>query len=264
MRYSLDALFGVRGQSVVVTGGSSGIGLEIACALADLGAKTTIIGRTKEKVEKGLAMLKERSGECLAFQADVLDEKAMAKAFAAAAEAFGGIDGLVNSAGINNTGHFTEQPLDSFKQVVDVNLMGVVMACKLVAPYMLGKGSGRIVNISSVRSIQGKSLFSAYCASKAAVDGFTRALAVEWIRKGVNINSVAAGIVVTDFNRGDINSHQESFKRRVDAIPRGKPGETSLVVAPVISLLSPGSAHIVGQTVFVDGGSTIGDTYVMS
>ncbi len=263
MRYTLENLYGVRGQSIVVVGGSSGIGLEIACAVADLGAKIAIIGRTGEKVANALSMLEKRATTCLAFQADVLDEKAMANAFAAIADAFGQIDGLVNCAGINHVGAFAEQPFEVFHEIVDTNLMGIVMACKLVAPYMLGKENGRIVNISSVRSIQGKSLFSAYCASKAAVDGFTRALAVEWIRKGVNVNCVAAGIVVTDFNRADIEKHPESFKKRINAIPRGKPGETSLMVSPVITLLSPGSAHIVGQTIFVDGGATIGDTYVM-
>ncbi len=134
---------------------------------------------------------------------------------------------------------------------------------RVAGSYLMEKGRGRVVNLSSVRSIQGKSLFSAYCASKAAVDGFTRALAVEWIRRGVNVNGVAAGIVVTYFNRADIESHPESFKKRINAIPRGKPGETWLMVAPVLSLLSPGSEHIVGQTLFVDGGATIGDTYVM-
>ncbi len=263
MRYTLENLFGVGGMSVVVVGGSSGIGLEIACALAELGAKTAIIGRTPEKIEKALSMLRERTADCLAFRADATDEKALSEAFAAVAQTFGGIDGLVNSAGINNVAAFSEQPLDVFRNIVDVNLMGVVTACRAAGPYLMEKGRGRIVNISSVRSVQGKSLFSAYCASKAAVDGFTRALAVEWIRKGVNVNGVAAGIVVTDFNRGDIESHPESFKKRINAIPRGKPGETWLIAAPVLSLLSPGSGHIVGQTLFVDGGATIGDTYVM-
>lgn len=264
MTYSLQSLFGVSGRSMAIVGGSSGIGLEIACALADCGAKVAVIGRTREKVEKAGETLRLRAQDSLALQADVANEEQMSRAFAAVAEQFGTIDGLVNSAGINNIGPLAKQPLAAFRQVIDVNLIGMVIACRQAAPYMLKNGYGNVVNISSLSSFQGKSYYTAYSASKAAVDGFTRALAVEWIKSGVNVNSVAPGIAITDINRADIEANPDGLARRLVAIPRGKVGETSLLVAPVIHLLSPGSAHIVGQTICVDGGQSTGDPFVMS
>lgn len=263
MPYTLETLFGMKNRSVAVVGGSSGIGLEIACALADLGSRVAIIGRTREKCDKALALLRERSADSLAFQADVTDEAALRAIFAEIARTFGTIDGLVNSAGINHIEALATVSMDNFRKVMDVNFTGLVLCCKLAGEHMLKSGRGAVVNISSLSTRIGKSYYTAYAASKAAIDGFTRALAVEWIRKGINVNSVAPGMVVTDINRKDVEANPDSFRKRIDSIPRGRAGETSSLVAPVIALLSPGCAHIVGQTIFCDGGLSIGDTFVM-
>ncbi len=263
MAYTLEKLFGVAGRSMVVTGGTSGIGLEIACALADLGSRVAVLGRTAKKCDTAREILCQKRADSLAIQADVADETQLRNAFKTIADTFGTIDGLVNSAGMNHIEGLDTVSMENFNRVIQTNFTGMVMSCKFAGEYMLKNGYGNVVNISSLSTVRGKSFYTAYAASKAALDGFTRALGVEWIKKGINVNAVAPGLVVTDINRADIEANPDSFRQRVASIPRGKSGETSLLVAPVIALLSPGTAHMVGQTIFVDGGASIGDTFIM-
>ncbi|MDR1315616.1 MAG: SDR family oxidoreductase [Spirochaetales bacterium] len=264
MTYHLEDLFGVKGRAVIVTGGSSGLGAEIASALTDLGAQVAIIGRTKEKCDRVLAALREKNPSCLGFHLDITDEKAMEEAFAAVYKSFGRIDGLVNSAGICQIEDLENFEMKDFTRIIDVNLLGTVISCKLAGKYMLAAGCGSIVNISSQSTRVGKPGYTAYAASKAAVDGFTRALATEWIRKGVKVNSISPGLFVTDINRKEIEANPEIFRQRVADIPRGKAGEPPLLVAPVVALLTPGTDHMVGQTLAVDGGTSAGIMKVMA
>jgi len=264
MTYHLDDLFGMKDRSVVVAGGSSGLGSEIASALVDLGAQVAIIGRTKEKCDRVLESLKKKNPSALGFCQDITDEKAMEAVFEAVYKTFGKIDGLVNCAGICQIEDLRNFSMKDFNRVLEVNLLGTVICCKIAGKYMLEAGSGSIVNISSQSTRLGKPGYTAYAASKAAVDGFTRALATEWTRKGVKVNSIAPGLFVTDINRKEIEANPEIFKQRVEDIPRGKVGEPSFLVAPVIAFLAPGTNHMVGQTVFVDGGASIGIMKVMA
>ena len=264
MTYKLDDLFGVKGRSIIVAGGSSGLGSEIAAALVDLGAQVAIIGRTKEKCDRVLESLKKKNPAVLGFHQDITDEKAMEAVFETIYKTFGRIDGLVNCAGINQISDLADFSMKDFTRVIEVNLLGTVICCKIAGKYMLKAGSGSIVNISSQSTRVGKPGYTAYAASKAAVDGFTRALATEWIRKGVKVNSIAPGLFVTDINRKEIEANPEIFKQRIADIPRGKVGEPSLLVAPVIALLAQGTDHMVGQTLSVDGGTSIGIMKVLA
>jgi NAD(P)-dependent dehydrogenase (short-subunit alcohol dehydrogenase family) len=264
MTYRLEDLFGVKGRSVIVVGGSSGLGAEIASALADLGAQVAIIGRTKKKCDRILAGLRKKNSSCLGFQLDITDEKAMEETFETIYKAFGKIDGLVNSAGICQIEDLENFTMEDFTRTINVNLIGTVISCKLAGKYMLKAGYGSIVNISSQSTRVGKPGYTAYAASKAAVDGFTRALATEWIRKGVKVNSISPGLFVTNINKKEIKANPEIFRQRVADIPRGKVGEPPLLVAPVVALLTAGTDHMVGQTLAVDGGTSIGIMKVMA
>lgn len=261
--YTLEGLFGMSGRSVVICGGSSGLGREVALALADLGAQVGIIGRSPKKVESVLAELRERTPDCIGVAADVADEAGMRAAFAKINEAFGKIDGLVNTAGINIIESLDKIDLADFDKVMATNFRGIVLTCKIAGEYMLPRGYGAIVNVSSQSTKRGKANYTAYAASKAAIDGFTRALAVEWTKKGINVNSIAPGLILTDINKADYEKYPQSLVERVASIPHGRAGETSDIIAPIVALLSPSCSHIVGQTVFVDGGITIGDTFVL-
>jgi NAD(P)-dependent dehydrogenase (short-subunit alcohol dehydrogenase family) len=258
MSYKLEELFGVKGRAVIVVGGSSGLGAEVAAALVDLGAKVAIIGRTKEKCEQVLKSLQEKDPTSLGFTVDITDEKAMEEIFEKVYKVFGKIDGLVNSAGICQIEDLENFSLKDFHRTIDVNLIGTVISSKLAGKYMLKAGYGSIVNISSQSTRLGKPGYTAYAASKAAVDGFTRALATEWVRKGVKVNSISPGLFLTDINRKEIEANPEVFKQRIADIPRGKVGEPAFLVAPVIALLTPGTDHMIGQTLVVDGGTSIG------
>ena len=176
---------------------------------------------------------------------------------------FGRIDGLVNAAGMNIIESLEKMTLSDFQKVMDTNFTSVAICCKYAGGYMLRAKKGRIVNISSLSTVKGKAYYTAYASSKAAVDSFTRALAIEWAQQGINVNSVAPGMIVTDINRKQIEENPRSYEKRIESIPRGCAGRTEWLVAPVIMLLSPGSVHMTGQTVFVDGGCTAGDTFVM-
>ena len=150
-----------------------------------------------------------------------------------------------------------------FNHVVDVNFKGIVHCCKAAGTYMLPAHKGRIVNVSSLSALQGKAKYTAYSASKAAINGFTRALSTEWCAQGINVNVLSPGLVVTDINRATVMANPDGYRRRIEAIPRGVPGRVEWLVGPVVMLLSPGSVHLTGQVICVDGGISTGDTFVM-
>lgn len=264
MNYTLDSLFGVRDQVIVVCGGTRGIGREIANALADLGARVAVVATLQDVCDRAARELKARGAvDAIGCAADVTNFAAVEAAFARIYETYHRIDGLVNCAGINHIAPLLEMDMRDFNHVVDVNFTGIVHCCKAAGRYMLPAHAGRIVNVSSLSALQGKSKYTAYSASKAAINGFTRSLSTEWCGQGVNVNVLSPGLVVTDINRASIMENPDGYRRRVEAIPRGVPGRLEWLVSPVIMLLSPGSAHLTGQVICVDGGISTGDTFVM-
>nr|WP_236945945.1 SDR family oxidoreductase [Enterocloster clostridioformis] len=172
--------------------------------------------------------------DVLCVIADLTHEEAVKAAMEQIDRHFGRIDGLVNAAGMNIIESLEKLTLSDFQKVMDTNFTSVAICCKYAG-----------------------------VSSKAAVDSLTRALAIEWAQQDINVNSVAPGMIVTDINRKQIEENPRSYEKRIESIPRGCAGRTEWLVAPVIMLLSPGSVHMTGQTVFVDGGCTAGDTFVM-
>ena len=248
MSYTLDQLYGIRGQVIVVTGAAGGIGLELCRAIRDLGGRVAAVVRSAKSREKVLEALHcpnlSTEKDVLCVIADLTHEEAVKAAME-----------LIES--------LEKMTLSDFQKVMDTNFTSVAICCKYAGVYMLRAKKGRIVNISSLSTVKGKAYYTAYASSKAAVDSFTRALAIEWAQQGINVNSVAPGMIVTDINRKQIEENPRSYEKRIESIPRGCAGRTEWLVAPVIMLLSPGSVHMTGQTVFVDGGCTAGDTFVM-
>ena len=264
MRYTLDALFGLKDEVIVICGGTRGIGRELANALADLGARLAIIATKQAACDQTAAELKERgAADAIGCAADVTNFSAVEAAFASIYAHYQKIDGLVNCAGINHIQPLLDIEMENFNHVIDVNFTGIVHCCKAAGKYMLPAGKGRVVNVSSLSALQGKAKYTAYSASKAAINGFTRALSTEWCKQGVNVNVLSPGLIVTDINREAIMANPASYQRRVDSIPRGVPGRLEWLVSPVVMLLSEGSAHLTGQVICVDGGISTGDTFVM-
>ncbi|WP_195277381.1 SDR family NAD(P)-dependent oxidoreductase [Anaerotruncus rubiinfantis] len=265
MKYTLENLFGIKDEVIVVSGGTGTIGLELCRGFVSLGAKVGIIGLFPKDCEAAVESLHADypGADVLALPADVTNEQAVNDAVDQIHAHFGKIDGLVNCAGINIINSLSAITMAEFNKVMDVNFTGIVICCKSVGRYMLKAKKGRVVNISSLSSIQGKSYYTAYAASKAAINGFTRSLSIEWAKKGINVNCICPSLIVTDINRKQLEQNPESFQKRVASIPRGVPGRTEWLVGPVVSLLSPGSVHVTGQAIFVDGGSSAGDTFVL-
>ena len=235
--YTLEQLYGIQDNVIAVTGAAGGIGLELCRAILDLGGKVAAVvrsGRSRDKVLEALGDAgEERLMCCLA---DLTDEEAVKGAMEQIYGKFGTIDGLVNAAGMNIIESLDEMSMIDFQKVMDANFTAVVLCCKYAGHYMLQAGKGRIVNISSMSTVKGKAFYTAYASSKAAVDSFTRALAIEWARRGINVNSIAPSMIVTDINRRQIEENPDPYQKRVESIPRGCPGRTEWLVSPVIML----------------------------
>ena len=251
----------LEGRHAVVTGGGRGIGAAIARALADAGARLTLMGRDQ-------AQLKEKS-EALpvaqAIRCDVTDEADVAAAFAAAARAFGPVAILVNNAGAAESAPFLRTSLELFRRLLDVNLIGTFLCSRAVLPDMLEAGCGRIVNVASVAGLKGAAYVSAYCAAKHGVIGLTRALALETAAKGITVNAVCPSYTDTDMTRRAIanivaRTGRSAAQAEADLVgknPQGRLIRPEEVAATVLWLCAPGTEAITGQAIAVAGGEVM-------
>lgn len=249
-------LFDLTGKVAIVTGGSRGLGLEIAEGLAEAGARVAITGRRRQFLDPAQEELKNQGFDVLTIEADVAATDGVAHTIDATVERFGGVDILVNNAGMGWAAPSLEFPLERWKQTIDTNLTGVWMMSQAAAPKMIERGGGRIINISSMLGQAGINPeiqdSVAYHASKGGVDALTRELAVVWARHNILVNSVAPGYFHTRMTK-DIYSHAEA---QMDALsPLGRTGRTGELKGSVVFLASPAASYITGHTLNVEGGA---------
>ena len=245
---------GLSGRHAVVTGGGRGIGAAIAGALAEAGARLTLMGRTPGPLqEKAATLPAARARAC-----DVTDEAAVDRAFAEAADAFGPVAILVNNAGAAASAPLGRTSLTLFREMLDVNLVSAFLCSRAVLPDMLEAGYGRIVNIASVAGLKGSPYIAAYAAAKHGVVGLTRALAMETASKGITVNAVCPSYTATDMARRAINnivaktgrSAAEAEAALVGKNPQGRLIRPDEVASAVLWLCAPGAEAITGQAAF--------------
>jgi NAD(P)-dependent dehydrogenase (short-subunit alcohol dehydrogenase family) len=240
----------------VVTGGGSGIGLAITEKLVQSKIHTIIIGRDQDK----LSAASKRLGDlCEPLPGDLNDLASIPKLVNSVIDKHGRIDVLVNNAGINMKKEFTEVTDDDFQKVILTNLTAVFSMSREVVKCMLEKGvKGSIINISSMASQYGIPKVIAYTASKSAIEGMTRAMAVELSPKGIRVNCIAPGFIATDMSAKALNSDPERKGKALGRTPMGELGQPSDIGDACAFLASDAAKYITGVVLPVDGGNSIG------
>lgn len=251
------ALFDLTDQIAIVTGGGGGLGREVARGLAEFGARLVITDLDMSAAEAVAEEIKGSGGQARALQVDVTSpSSARALADTVAAEE-GRIDILVNAAGVFTVAPAVELSPEAWKRVVEVNLTGVFLVSQSVGAVMLRQGRGKVINLASVSSQVGNPGYAAYAASKGGVTLLTKVLGIEWCRHGVNVNAIGPAFTETSMTRPYLE--REGWREHVlSKIPIGRLGEPSDVVGAAVFLASRASDFVVGQTIYVDGGRTLG------
>ena len=242
----------MKGKTVIITGGTRGIGKAAALKLASLGANLVInyLGNDKAASETEEAC-KQLGAEILLIKGDVASAEQCEKIAAAALERFGRIDVLINNAGITRDGLLMRMEEKDFDSVINTNLKGTFLMTKAVSRQMLKQRYGRIINMASVVGITGNQGQANYSASKAGIIGLTKSFALEVAAKGITVNAVAPGFIETDMTDAMTDAAIEAAKALIPAKRMGSPEDVAEVIA---FLASEQSGYITGQTVCVDGG----------
>lgn len=244
--------FSLKGQVALVTGASRGLGAAMAMALAESGADVVLHDRLA--CTESERAIKDRTGVRTCCLTADLSDRAAADAMAAdAVAAMGHVDILVNNAGIIRRAPAAEFPDADWDDVLEINLTAVFRLCRVIGGRMLAQGRGKIVNVASLLSFQGGVIVPSYAAAKGGVAQITKALANEWAGKGVNVNAIAPGYMLTD-NTKPLQANEERFRQITERIPAGRWGEPRDLAGAVVFLASPASDYVNGHVLVVDGG----------
>jgi gluconate 5-dehydrogenase len=239
----VTGLFGLTGRTALVTGSTRGLGLAMAHALADAGARVAVNGRSADACE---AVLWDGA---VAAPFDVTDEAAVSDGIAR----LGRVDILVNNVGVQLRRSLEQVEPEEFRRVLETNVTSAFLVARAVAPQMIARGGGKIVNTCSVTSEVGRETIGPYTASKGALKLLTRAMCADWARHGIQANGIGPGYFRTDMNQvlQDDPAFVEWLERRV---PAGRWGDPSELGGAVVFLASPASDYVNGQILYVDGG----------
>lgn len=263
--------FSLDGKVCVLTGGTGVLGGVMAQGLAAAGARVAVLGRRAEKAEAVAAAVRDLGGEAIATPADVLDQPALERVRSELLQRWGSIDLLVNAAGGNQPGAtltpeqsaFDLQP-EAMRQVMDLNFFGTFLPTQVFAAPMAERGSGAIVNVSSMAAIQAITRVAGYSAAKAAVDNLTRWLATTLAKQhgaGLRVNAIAPGFFVAEQNRALLLNEDGSLTTRgqsiIDNTPMGRFGEPDELLGTLLWLLSDASRFVTGVVVPIDGGFSV-------
>ncbi len=245
----------LAGQKAIVTGAASGIGRGIASALAGEGMQVAILDRAAaEASEAVVASIRAAGGDAFAVQADVSEEASAVAAVTGAARRMGGLDLLVNSAGVIADGPLLETPVAVFDRIMAVNVRGTFIVGREALRIMSAQGRGRVINISSELALLGREQFSPYCASKGAVLSMTRSWAREFAPH-ILVNAIAPG--PTDTPMLDIEHMSPEWRKKEENNPLGRIARVEEIAAVAVFLAGPGATFITGQCISPNGGAAM-------
>ena len=258
MTATIQQLFDLSGRVAIVTGGSRGLGKEIAEGLAEAGARVAISARRPEELEQTAAELRERGFECLAVTGSTADPVGVQALVDETVGRFGGVDILVNNAGTSWGAPALDMTLEQWQKVLDTNATGVFLMAQAVGRVMVAQDrGGRIINVASIAGLRAErpEIMEAigYNASKGAVISFTRTLAAQWARYGILVNAIAPGFFPSRMTRWLLEHRGEHIAANS---PLGRPGRPGELKGAAVYLASDAASYVTGQVLVVDGGST--------
>lgn len=246
----------LKGKVAIVTGSGRGIGKEIALALAREGANVVITSRTQEEIEKVVKEIKALKVKVLGVRTDVSNFKEMGQLVEKTIKEFGRVDILVNNAGIFESSPLSQMTEEQWNRMMAVDLKGVFNCTRAVINQMIKQKYGKIINISSIAGTAlGFPGSTHYSAAKAGIIGFTQTLAMEVAQYGINVNSIAPGIIETNMTIGALG--EKGLKEFAKEIPLGRTGKPEDISNLLVFLVSDDASYITGQVITVDGGLVI-------
>lgn len=246
--------FSLEGKIALITGGTYGIGMAMAKALGKAGAKIIFNARSKDQIEKALGEYKAEGYNAIGYQCDVTREDEVKAMIADISQKIGNIDILINNAGIIKRILALDMSVDEFKEVIDIDLVGPFIMSKAVAPGMIRKGGGKIINICSMMSELGRETVSAYAAAKGGLKMLTKNLACEWAEHNIQVNGIGPGYIATP-QTAPLRTPGHPFNDFIiSKTPAARWGTPEDLEGPVVFLASDASNFINGHILYVDGG----------
>lgn len=253
---SVSTTFDLTGRRAIVTGASRGLGRTLAVGLAAHGARVLCVARSEEGLVSTAKQIADHgTGEAVVHAADLRSEEGIRGTVARAVEAFGGIDILINNAADDHDSAVEDTDQEVWDRIIDLNLDSCFKLSKEAGPYLKAGGVGRVVNVISILAAVGVRDNSAYIAAKTGLLGFTRALALEWARAGVQVNAIGPGFFKTEMTR-HVWDNERASKWITNRTPMGRWGDPEDLVGAAVFLSSDAARFVTGQALYVDGGWT--------